>query len=32
DASVELAGRLFNLVYAGFADGMTWNPVTCEWE
>lgn len=32
EAAVELAGKLFNPVYAGFADGMTWNPATCEWE
>ena len=32
DASVELAGKLFNPVYVGFADGMTWNPVTRAWE
>lgn len=30
-ASVELASRLFDPVLTGFADGMTWNPATCEW-
>lgn len=31
-ASVELASRLFDPVFIGFADGMTWNPTTREWE
>lgn len=30
-ASAELASRVFDPVLIGFADGMTWNPATCEW-
>lgn len=32
DASVELGSRVFDPALAGSAEGVTWNPTTCEWE